>query len=1251
MAAVATLLASCSKDETTTAPVIERSKVTFTVNAPELSTRAGEGNGTTATQLKYVIYDLAEAEGDNEIYGTADFVNDNDNNPLTTTVTVDLVEGRKYEAIFFAHAEDAPYTIDWTEQTMTINTQSLTANNEKYDAFYKYVEPFVMPATGLTKDVEMTRPFAQLNVATVDYQNDDYPAGKMIDAEKTGVKVSKVYKTLDLKSGEATNETDFEFDLTDSETLKNSAKIKVGNIEYTWLTMNYILVNSRDVEGSSKLVDVEFTFTDTDKDDNEKEYTREYTAVPVERNYRTNIVGTILTSPTEFNVEILPGFEVPDNNVFESDVWDGTTTTALEQAEDENGNKIFVDADGNEVDENETGALPLYEIGDAASFAALQDSGASNLSLAAQRGLSSTFVTRAGEAADGVYIRLTSSIDLANNDWTPIAFNNSENVVAATIPFVGVFDGNGYTIKNLKIHKTNRGGLGLFGAVSRKSTFKNITLENVDILANDTYNEHRSNGDSPAYPNYLSGGQIGALVGYNADDTADLTFENVHVKGLIKIEGEQEYAQGQRIGGVFGGRGSLKGISFKNVTVKGTPGSYIKGFCSVAGVAGQLQGPATFENIQTDIDITANTFGAAGIVGIAQSSTFTNCSVAGDITRTATEDFAGKALSAHSFFRVGGIVGCWSEEAGKNLTLTNCSFTGKLDSDANTTKAVPAGAITNGKISHFDNNGLVGRGYNLTSDGTAAVVIDGTYYYYATAHNSETGLSNALNNAKSGNNIFQLIRDVKETVVVNQAEGVNIIIDGAGYKFDGTFDIYGNARHTGAETLTFENINFKHDDGTIDFISCNTTDPIKRYAHNVTVENCTFTGNDNGDVVGMRFRQCYDINVINSTFTNMHSLMWATGGDGITIDGVTVTNSKNGVSFGTAENVAVKNSNITVDAYGIRADGSGAYNLTVEDNTINAKQPIIIRKVTTDGYSVALEGDNVLKTKEKYQIVFTAGPDDEEYTTPTGKYELIGGDEFTVYPRDVEWIARDVEQLTAFLANENVETILLAPNTTFEGTFNVGRAVSIASQDPANKATIKGRIELVSTNATFSNVKFDYNDDSKKEFSSAIVGNPKGHPAIVGVYGGTSNSATFENCDFNFKSGHSFDKAPGAITHYGGVKLILKDCVLNGDGNPIYAKTNVEMTGCTIKMYGNNAVLSLNYSNEGRTIVFKNNTVENKSTDGAQTYAMQFLSTNGKAYKDMYFDVQGNTVDNTYAFGSGLTFENATYAEGSDKIE
>jgi len=277
--------------------------------------------------------------------------------------------------------------------------------------------------------------------------------------------------------------------------------------------------------------------------------------------------------------------------------------------------------------------------------------------------------------------------------------------------------------------------------------------------------------------------------------------------------------------------------------------------------------------------------------------------------------------------------------------------------------------------------------------------------------------------------------------------------------------------------------------------------------------------------------------------------------------------------------------------------------------------------------------------------IYVANNEMKEYLEP----KISANKQFKVV---VPGLVSTVEDFNAALADKTQDVITLASGVTYEGTFNVKRDVKIVSENVASgaKAIIKGRVECVNTSATFSNVKFDYNDDSMNEFSSNIVGNPKGHPAIVGVYGGTTNIVEFDGCEFNCKSGYSLATAPGAVTHYGGAKLVMNDCILDCDGNPIYAKTNIEMTGCTVKMFGNNAVLSLNYSNEGRTVIFKNNTIENKSTNGAKTYGMQMLSTNGKAYKNMYFDIQGNTVDVMFAIGSSYTFENVTYATGSLEI-
>jgi hypothetical protein len=67
--------------------------------------------------------------------------------------------------------------------------------------------------------------------------------------------------------------------------------------------MNYVLVAQE-----QETVDVEFSYN------NGGNYVNDYTFVPVQRNYRTNIYGSILTSDVEVNVVIEPAFEDPDNN-------------------------------------------------------------------------------------------------------------------------------------------------------------------------------------------------------------------------------------------------------------------------------------------------------------------------------------------------------------------------------------------------------------------------------------------------------------------------------------------------------------------------------------------------------------------------------------------------------------------------------------------------------------------------------------------------------------------------------------------------------------------------------------------------------------------------------------------------------------------------------------------------------------------------------------------------------------------------
>ena len=257
--------------------------VTFEVGAP--AARA-YSDGYTATVLQYAVYegtneltDLTVTDG--EIHGS-------------TTVSFKLVTGNTYTVIFWAAAEGAPYSIDWATGTMTVDYTAATtkSNDEKRDAFYKR---HTFTVTGAqTEVIELKRPFAQLNIGTSDYA-DAKSAG--YEPTLSAVTVQNVYTTLDLWEGGVSNPVPVTFDY---DAIPTTETFPVSG--YNYMSMNYLLVNSE-----KEVIDIEFGYGE----ENAAPKTRIVGSVPVQRNYRTNIYGQLLTSDVDINVIIAPEYNEP----------------------------------------------------------------------------------------------------------------------------------------------------------------------------------------------------------------------------------------------------------------------------------------------------------------------------------------------------------------------------------------------------------------------------------------------------------------------------------------------------------------------------------------------------------------------------------------------------------------------------------------------------------------------------------------------------------------------------------------------------------------------------------------------------------------------------------------------------------------------------------------------------------------------------------------------------------------------------
>ena len=271
-----------------------------------------------------------------------------------------------------------------------------------------------------------------------------------------------------------------------------------------------------------------------------------------------------------------------------------------------------------------------------------------------------------------------------------------------------------------------------------------------------------------------------------------------------------------------------------------------------------------------------------------------------------------------------------------------------------------------------------------------------------------------------GNSTIEVVSPVNELVTVTQTTGVNLVINGNNNDYNGTIRVSGCSRDTGAETLVINGFNFKATTGEACVDMNWGTSNQTRYAHNVTISNCTFT------MVGAAVHtspaidcyQPYNITVKGCEAYNAHSLLQVKGGhNGVAVEDVKVVDCKNGIAFGTHDGpVSVKNAEIKALGYGVRADGSVAATLTVEGVTIEALRPIIVRKAT-GSYNVVLAGTNTLTAGDYYHVIFTNGDDEAAYVAPTGAFTLTGADDFNVFPH-IKTTVDDIDDLNNAIDKE-----------------------------------------------------------------------------------------------------------------------------------------------------------------------------------------------------------------------------------------
>ena len=562
--AMAFFAASCQQEMFE--PVAQESTVTYSVELPALQTKA-IGDGFNVDQLVYEVWKTKNANVRNlkdpaeeatRLYQATAVMTKKDGEQKTI-ISLNLVHDQNYTVLFWAqnskainNATPAYDTDDLTAVTYAseVTDGSYLSNNENMAAFYQ--TEFILAADvekpGMRR-TELKRPFAQLNIGTKNTAK-EYE----ITMTQSRVTISDVPTVFDVAQNTPATPTvsgskSFVFEYNGLP--KDPATLTVNNHDYHYVAMNYIFAGSQnvtvtyDIDASLKAYDTGATTSAT--------ISNEVIEVPLKENYRTNIVGNLLTSTTQYEVVIDASWE----DVYE-DNWDGNVVEVWDE---------------NYIQEPKM-VNGVYEISLASELAWVS---------AKVNGMpyvdpeTNSVKYKAPETFSGVKFVLVEDIDLVGEDgdelvWIPIGVNKA---LKYSDTFRGTFDGQGHVIKNMTVK--NPEVAGLFGYMT-EGTIKNVVIENFNITANH---------------------YAGAIVGW-------VEGSKVTVDGCTVRNGEitvtvSDKDLGDKAGGIVGFAHSG---TYTNNTVSGV---VINGYRDLGGVAGNLQGTGVVkDNKVTNVIVTAD---------------------------------------------------------------------------------------------------------------------------------------------------------------------------------------------------------------------------------------------------------------------------------------------------------------------------------------------------------------------------------------------------------------------------------------------------------------------------------------------------------------------------------------------------------------------------------------------------------------------------------------------------------------------
>ena len=310
VAAAALLTVSCTND----ADVIDvengpLASISFTVNSAEIMTKADPGYGQ-ATAIDQLLVQVFNKVGDEfvKLESPEMTITPGTTSPLTWTVDMKLAKNETYKIAFWAQKSETGIYGTSDLSAVTVDYSKIAINNDNADAFC--AARLVTVTGSLSQTVYLYRPLAQINIGTNDlaaYEKSVPTAKKNLTATITlpvetpnklnvigGTESEGVVKSA--VTGTTTEEVVF---TTTPAYVMSGQTLTSSNVDYSYLTMLYVLA----APGKE-------TMTFKAKLNNGTTDVSDLTVsnMPYQANYRTNIVGQLLTGSVQYLVEIEEGF-------------------------------------------------------------------------------------------------------------------------------------------------------------------------------------------------------------------------------------------------------------------------------------------------------------------------------------------------------------------------------------------------------------------------------------------------------------------------------------------------------------------------------------------------------------------------------------------------------------------------------------------------------------------------------------------------------------------------------------------------------------------------------------------------------------------------------------------------------------------------------------------------------------------------------------------------------------------------------